>query len=516
MRKIRILWTDDEIEILKPHIIFLTEKGYEVETCSNGNDTIDLVSANNYDIIFLDENMPGMSGIDTLKQIKQIRPTVPVVMITKSEEENIMDDAIGSHIADFLIKPVKPNQILLCLKKNTDSRRIVTEKTTSGYQSEFSKIRQLINEADTPGKWTDIYKKLVYWDIQLDKTTDANLRDIYLMQEQEANNAFSRFVSSNYLSWIGNNGDKPLMSHSLMRDKVFPHLDKTNKLFFIIIDNLRYDHWKTISEELTSMYSIIDDSIYFSILPTATQYSRNSLFSGLLPSEIQRYYPELWVYDDEDEGKNQHEGELLGKQLSRLSLDIRWKYNKVNSNAAGKKINETLSDLFVYDLNTLVYNMVDLISHARTEIDIIRDLAGDEPAYRSLTHSWFVHSPLFELLKYLSSEKVRIIISTDHGTVKVNNPLKVTGDRNTSANLRYKLGRNLDYRSSEVFEITEPHRAGLPKSNISSRYIFARNYDYLVYPNNYNHFVKYYRNTFQHGGISMNEMLIPVAVLEPK
>jgi len=516
MRKIRILWTDDEIEILKPHIIFLTEKGYEVETCSNGNDTIDLVSANNYDIIFLDENMPGMSGIDTLKQIKQIRPTVPVVMITKSEEENIMDDAIGSHIADFLIKPVKPNQILLCLKKNTDSRRIVTEKTTSGYQSEFSKIRQLINEADTPGKWTDIYKKLVYWDIQLDKTTDANLRDIYLMQEQEANNAFSRFVSLNYLSWIGNNGDKPLMSHTLMREKVFPHLDKTNKLFFIIIDNLRYDHWKTISEELTSMYSIIDDSIYFSILPTATQYSRNSVFSGLLPSEIQRYYPELWVYDDEDEGKNQHEGELLKKQLSRLSLDIRCKYNKVNSNAAGKKINETLSDLFVYDINALVYNMVDLISHARTEIDIIRDLAGDEPAYRSLTHSWFVHSPLFELLKYLSSEKVRIIISTDHGTVKVNNPLKVTGDRNTSANLRYKLGRNLDYRSSEVFEITEPHRAGLPKSNISSRYIFARNYDYLVYPNNYNHFVKYFRNTFQHGGISMNEMLIPVAVLEPK
>ncbi len=516
MRKIRILWTDDEIEILKPHIIFLTEKGYEVETCSNGNDTIDLVSANNYDIIFLDENMPGMSGIDTLKQIKQIRPGVPVVMITKSEEENIMDDAIGSHIADFLIKPVKPNQILLCLKKNTDSSRIVTEKTTSGYQSDFSKISQLINEADTPDKWTDIYKKLVYWDIQLDKTTDANLRDIFLMQEQEANNAFSRFVSSNYLSWTGNDGDKPLMSHSLMREKVFPHLDKTNKLFFIIIDNLRYDQWKIISEELTSMYRITDDSVYFSILPTATQYSRNSIFSGLMPSEIQRYYPDLWVYDDEDEGKNQNESELLKKQLSRLSLDIKWKYHKINSNAAGKKINETLSDLFAYDLNALVYNFVDIISHARTEIDIIRDLAGDEPAYRSLTHSWFIHSTLFELLKYLSSEKVRIIISTDHGTVKVNNPVKVTGDRNTSTNLRYKLGRNLDYKSSEVFEITDPHRAGLPKSNISSRFIFARNYDYLVYPNNYNHFVKYFRNTFQHGGISMHEMLIPVAVLEPK
>ncbi|MDT8400802.1 MAG: bifunctional response regulator/alkaline phosphatase family protein [Bacteroidales bacterium] len=516
MRKIRILWTDDEIEILQPHIIFLTEKGYEVETCTNGNDTLDLVRASNYDIIFLDENMPGMSGIDTLKQVKQIRPAVPVVMITKSEEENIMDDAIGAHIADYLIKPVKPNQILLCLKKNTDSRRIVTEKTTSDYRSDFNRIGQLIGEAKTPEKWTDIYKKLVYWDIQLDKNTDASLRDIFLMQEQEANNAFSRFVSSNYLSWLGHGIDKPLMSPALMREKVFPHLDETNRLFFIVIDNLRYDHWKIIAEELTPMYRITGESIYYSILPTATQYSRNAVFSGLMPAEIQKRYPELWVYDDEDEGKNQNEGELLQKQLARLSLDIKCKYHKISSNAAGKKINENLSDLFVNDLNVLVFNFVDLISHARTEIELIRDLAGDEPAYRSLTHSWFRHSPLFDLLKYLSTEKVKVIISTDHGTVKVNNPVKVTGDRNTSANLRYKLGRNLDYRPSEVFELSDPNRAGLPKSNISSRYIFARNYDFLVYPNNYNHFVKYFRNTFQHGGISMQEMLIPVASLEPK
>ena len=516
MRKIRILWTDDEIEILQPHIIFLTEKGYEVETCTNGNDTLDLVRDNNYDIIFLDENMPGMSGIDTLKQIKQIRPAVPVVMITKSEEENIMDDAIGAHIADYLIKPVKPNQILLCLKKNTDSRRIVTEKTTSDYRSDFNRISQLIGEADTPEKWADIYKKLVYWDIQLDKTTDANLRDIFLMQEQEANNAFSRFVSSNYLSWLGDGNDKPLMSPALMREKVFPHLDKTNRLFFIVFDNLRYDHWKVISEELTPMYRITGESVYYSILPTATQYSRNAVFSGLMPVEIQKRYPELWVYDDENEGKNRNEGELLNKQLGRLPLAVRCKYHKISSNAAGNKINESLSDLFVYDLNVLVYNFVDLISHARTEIELIRDLAGDEPAYRSLTHSWFMHSPLYDLLKYLSTEKVKVIISTDHGTVKVNNPVKVTGDRNTSTNLRYKLGRNLDYRSSEVFELTDPNRAGLPKSNISSRYIFARNYDFLVYPNNYNHFVKYFRNTFQHGGISMQEMLIPVVSLEPK
>ncbi len=516
MRKIRILWTDDEIEILQPHIIFLKEKGYDVETCTNGNDTIDLVGANNYDIIFLDEHMPGMSGIDTLKLIKQVRPNVPVVMITKSEEEDIMEDAIGSQIADYLIKPVKPNQILLCLKKNTDSQRLVTEKTTSDYQGDFGKIRQMIGEADNWVKWIEIYKKLVYWDIQLDKASDINLREVFMMQEQEANSAFSKFVSSNYISWLGSDSGKPLMSPSLMKEKVFPNLGKKDTLFFIVIDNLRYDQWKIISEELTSSYSILDESVYYSILPTATQYSRNSVFSGLMPLDIQKQYPELWVYDDDDEGKNQHEGELLEKQLARLSLDIKWKYHKISSNAAGKKVNETLPVLLTMDLNVLVYNFVDLISHARTEIDIIRDLANDEPAYRTLTHSWFIHSPLHELLKLLSTEKVKIIISTDHGTVKVTNPVKVTGDRSTSPNLRYKLGRNLDYRASEVFDLADPNKAGLPKTNISSRYIFARNYDFLVYPNNYNYYAKYYRNTFQHGGISMQELLIPVITMEPK
>ncbi|MFO7851376.1 MAG: response regulator [Bacteroidota bacterium] len=517
MRKIRILWTDDEIEILQPHIMFLEEKGYEVETCTNGNDTIERVATNNYDIILLDENMPGMSGIDTLKEIKQVKPTVPVVMITKSEEENIMDDAIGSHIADYLIKPVKPNQILLCIKKNTDSQRLVTEKTTSGYQGDFRKISQLISEADNSDKWIDIYKKLVYWDIQLDKTSDINLREIFFMQEQEANAAFSKFISANYLSWVLNEeGRKPLMSPSLMKEKVFPHLGKQDKLFFILIDNLRYDQWEVISKELTSLYNISGESLYFSILPTATQYSRNSLFSGLMPLEIQRQYPEFWVYDDQEEGKNQYESELLAKQLTRLSFDIKWKYIKISSNVHGKKVNDMIPVLLGMDLNVLVYNFVDLISHARTEIDIIRDLANDEPAYRSLTLSWFTHSPLYELLQILSTEKVKVIISTDHGTVRVSNPVKVTGDRSTSTNLRYKLGRNLDYHASEVFEITEPQKAGLPKSNISSRYIFARNYDFLVYPKNYNYYAKYYRNTFQHGGISLQELLIPVATLEPK
>ncbi len=515
MRKIKVLWTDDEIEILRPHIIFLGEKGYEVETCTNGIDTIELVRDNDYDILLLDEHMPGMSGIDTLKQIKQLKPDIPVIMITKSEEEDIMEDAIGSQIADYLIKPVKPKQILLSLKKNTDSKRLVTEKTTSDYRGEFAAISRLISEAGSAADWIKIHKKLVYWDIQLDKTGDSTMREIFATQEQEANKAFSRFISSNYLLWFRDEKERPLMSAGLMKEKVLPLLAKKQKLFFILIDNLRYDQWKVISAGLSSMFRVAGESQYYSILPTATQYSRNAIFSGLMPADIQKHYPQLWVYDDEEQGKNMHEEELLSLQIERLTPGIKWKYHKISSNSAGSKINERLPDLLDLDLNVMVYNFVDLISHARTEMDIIKDLAGDESAYRTLTRSWFMHSPLYELLSRLSSAGVKVVISTDHGTIRVNNPVKVTGDRSTSPNLRYKLGRNLDYRASDVFDIEHPHAAGLPKSNISSRYIFARNYDFLVYPNNYNHYARYYHNTFQHGGISMQEMIIPVAILDP-
>ncbi|MDZ7739141.1 MAG: bifunctional response regulator/alkaline phosphatase family protein [Bacteroidales bacterium] len=515
MRKIKVLWTDDEIEILQPHIIFLGEKGYEIETCTNGIDTIELVKANDYDIIFLDEHMPGMTGIDTLKQIKQLKPDIPVIMITRSEEEDIMEDAIGSQIADYLIKPVKPKQILLSLKKNTDSKRLVTEKTTSDYRGEFAAISTLISEAGSADDWINIHKKLAYWDIQLDRTGDSTLREIFTMQEQEANNAFARFISSNYLLWFKDEKDRPLMSPALMKEKIFPLLAKKQKLFFILIDNLRYDQWKIISGELTSMFRLAGESLYYSILPTATQYSRNAIFSGLMPADIQKHYPQLWVYDDEEQGKNLHEEELLALHINRLAAGTKWKYHKISSNNEGRKINEKLPDLLGLDLNVMVFNFVDLISHARTEMDIIKDLADDEPAYRALTRSWFMHSPLYELLSRLSSAGVKVVISTDHGTVRVNNPVKVTGDRSTSPNLRYKLGRNLDYRPSDVFGIDNPAAAGLPKSNISSKYIFARNYDFLVYPNNYNHYARYYNNTFQHGGISMQEMILPVALLEP-
>ena len=516
MRKIRILWTDDEVEALKPHIFFLEEKGYEIDTCSNGTDTIDLVRQNTYDLIFLDENMPGISGIETLRLIREVRTDIPVVMITKSDEEDIMEAAIGSEIADYLIKPVKPKQVLLAIKKILDQRRLITEKTTTDYRQEFSRITSMISSAASYSDWTELYRKIVFWEAELEKSSDPGMAEILKLQENEANVLFSKFMINNYLNWFKPGcTDKPLQSPDLFSKKIFPHVERHKPLFFILIDNLRYDQWRTISAELSGLYRVIEEDLYYSILPTVTQFSRNAIFAGMMPSLIAQKMPEYWINDDEEEGKNMHEEEFFKNMQLRKGLDYKWSYNKISSNLEGKKVNDKVHSLLENDINILVFNFVDMLSHARTEIGLIRDLAKDESAYRSLTRSWFLHSSLLELLKILASHSIKVIFSTDHGTIRVQNPVKIVGDRKTSSNLRYKMGRNLDYDPKKVFELKDPEKAMLPKTNISSRYIFALNKDYLVYQNNYNHFAAYYKDTFQHGGISMQEVLLPVAYLEP-
>jgi CheY-like chemotaxis protein len=516
MRKTRILWTDDEIEALKPHILFLEEKGYEIDTCSNGNDTIDLVRQNQYDIIFLDENMPGLSGIETLKLIKETRKEIPVVMVTKSDEEDIMEAAIGSAIADYLIKPVKPKQLLLVIKKTLDTRRIITEKTTTSYRLEFNRISNMIDSASTYNDWIELYRKIVFWESELEKSVDQGMGEILKTQENDANNAFSKFIMNNYLGWFRNDTkDKPLLSPSLFSQKIFPLIQKNRPVFFILIDNMRVDQWRTISSELAGLYRIIEEEMYFSILPTATQFSRNSIFAGLMPSAIAELMPEYWTNDDVEEGKNLFEEDLFRRQLERRSLKLKWSYKKISNGIEGKRVNEKINSLINNDINILVYNFVDILSHARTEIGLIRDLSDDEPAYRSLTRSWFLHSSLFELLKILTSQQVRIVFTTDHGTIRVQRPVKVIGEKTTSLNLRYKMGRNLGFDAKEVFEIDRPEKAALPKTNINSKYIFALNKDYFIYQNNYNTYANHFKGTFQHGGISMQEIMLPLAILEP-
>jgi len=517
MEKIKILWVDDEIEILKPHIIFLEQKGYEVDTSNNGDEGLEMIFSRPYDIVFLDENMPGLTGIETLEKIKKRYPNLPVVMITKSEEESIMEDAIGSNISDFLIKPVKPNQILLSLKKNLDNKKLVSEKTTSSYQQEFRNISMDISNNPDHKGWVEIFRNLTRWELELDKSSDESMQEVLQFQKNEANQVFSRYVENKYLNWLnGREKDYPVMSPSLFKEKIFPLMDGNDSLFVILIDNLRYDQWKAIQPILEEFYRVDKEDIYFSILPTTTQYARNAIFAGLMPLEIERKYPKYWVAEEEEGTKNQFEGELLGEQLKRNGKDVKYSYHKILNLTAGRKLVENLPNLLSNKLTVIVYNFVDMLSHARTEMEIIRELADDEKAYRSLMLSWFNNSPLLDIIKYLAEKKVNLVITTDHGSVRSQDPVKVIGDRNTTTNLRYKSGKSLNYNQKEVFEVRNPHDAYLPKTNVSSAFIFCRSNDFFAYPNNYNYYVNYYRNTFQHGGISLEEMLVPVAYLKAK
>ncbi|MFW5721301.1 MAG: PglZ domain-containing protein [Bacteroidota bacterium] len=516
MKQLNILWTDDEIDLLRPHIIFLKEKGFDVVTASNGDDAIDLVRKQNFDLIFLDENMPGLSGLQTLNLIKAEKPDIPVIMITKSEEENIMDEAIGSKIADYLIKPVNPKQILLSIKKNIDTKRLISEKALSSYQSEFGKIGIKITEANSFADWAELYKKLIYWELELEENKDSGMQEVFQMQKNEANNGFGKFIQQNYESWFAEKNDsKPLLSPNLFKERIFPAIDKGEKVFVLIIDNFRYDQWKLIQPLISDYYIVENEELYSSILPTATQYSRNAIFAGLMPAEIDKLYPDLWLNDEDEGGKNLKENELFEKQLSRFGKKYKYAYEKVNQLKVGEKIVSNIKDYLNNQLNIFVYNYIDMLSHARTEIEMIRELANDEPAYRSLTLSWFKHSPLFSLIKILQKEKVKLFITTDHGTIRVQNPVKVVGDKNTSTNLRYKNGKNLNYNPKEVYGVKNPEKIHLPKSHISTSYIFALNNDFLAYPNNYNYYVNYYKNTFQHGGVSLEEMIIPFIKLTP-
>ena len=509
----KILWADDEIDLLKPHILFLKKKGYDVTTVNNGADALDKVSEEPFDLIILDENMPGISGLETLSRIKQMQPDVPVIMITKSEEENIMNQAIGNKIADYLIKPVNPNQILMSLKKNLHSGALVSQKATSDYQQEFRSIADLTNNSSNIEDWYELYRKLVFWEMELSRT-ETNMDELLLMQKNEANSAFCKFVKRNYESWL-NSDNHPLMSHEIFKKKVFPILDKGEKVFFILIDNFRLDQWRIIKPILAEYFNI-DEDIYTSILPTATQYARNAIFSGLMPIQIEKMFPELWVDEDSEEGKNLNESPLIQTQIDRFRKKYKFSYNKIYETSFGEKLLQNFKNFENYDLNVIVFNFIDMLSHARTESKMIRELASNNAAYRSLTESWFRHSSASELLKRIAESGAQVVLTTDHGTIRVDNPIKVVGDKNTNTNLRYKLGKNLNYNERQVYEIKQPAKYGLPAPNISTTYIFATNRDFFAYPNNFNHYVQYYKETFQHGGISMEEMLIPIISMQPK
>lgn len=521
MQRYSILWADDEIDLLKPYIVFLQAKGYDVTPVPSGSDALDKVESQHFDVVFLDEMMPGMTGLDTLAQIKVMKPNLPVVMITKSEEEKIMEEAIGSKIADYLIKPLNPNQILLSVKKILDNKRLVSEKTNLGYQQDFRNLAMQYNDRIGHEEWAEIYKKLIYWELELGKASDKSMEEVFDMQKSEANSNFCGFIEDNYEDWISDpKAEKPTLSHQIMKKKVFPLLQKESPLFFILIDNLRYDQWRVINEVIAELFVVEEESSYYSILPTATSYARNAIFAGMLPAEIAKTYPQYWVNDEgeNEDALNNHEEDYLRKQIERNRLNIKFSYHKILNTNQGKSLNDNFRNLLKDDLVAVVYNFVDMLSHARTDMAMIKELAPDEAAYRSITKSWLQHSPIMDFLKKIAEKKGRVVITTDHGMIRVRNPKRIIGDRNVNTNLRYKQGKNLnlDDKKDHVWEVRKPELIGLPKPNVSTSYFFTMEDYFFAYPNNFNYYVSHYRDTFQHGGISLEEMILPFVYLKAK
>lgn len=519
MDKIKILWADDEVDFLKSHITYLEDRGYQVLAVSNGQDALDQIEIENFDVVFLDESMPGLSGLETLQEIKKIKHSIPIVLITKNEEEDLMEEAIGSQIADYLIKPVKPQQIILTLKKLIDNKRLVTQKTSQAYQQEFQKLFMTIQTVSDYHEWVNLYKNLVFWELELDNAKSDEMFHIMEMQKKEANVEFNKFIIKQYTEWMKSplDPDTPTLSHTLFKKKVYPFLQQDKPTFFILIDNLRYDQWKMIQPFFDELFDRQDEDVFFSILPTATQYSRNSIFAGMSPLEISKKLPQYWKNDDEEGGKNLFEKDLLAYQLSHnLKNPIKHSYSKIVQMEDGNQLVKEFNNLMHNQLNAIVYNFVDMISHSRTDMEVMKELAKDEKAFRSLTVSWFEHSSLFSLIKKLQNKDVNIIITTDHGTTQVMKPSKCVGDRLTSTNIRYKAGKNLQYVEKDVFAVRKPEEIGLPQANMSTSYIFAKEDVFLIYQNNYNQFVNFFKDSFQHGGISLEEMIIPITVYSSK
>jgi Response regulator containing CheY-like receiver, AAA-type ATPase, and DNA-binding domains len=509
-----IVWADDEIDLLKPYIIYLSSKGYEIIPAMSGQDAIDACKQRAVDIVFLDEQMPGLSGIETLQILKEAHPELPVVMITKSEEERIMEQAIGQQIADYLIKPVNPSQILLCLKKHVHSKQIVEEHTNANYRQEFSDITYMINTARTFDEFAAIERTLTQWELRL-QDANSSMAELLSMQRKEANAAFAKFIRQNYEQWFERPEDRPMLSTDVFRKAVFPLLDAGKRVWVVVVDNFRYSQWKSIQPLLAEFFTVQDEQPYSSILPTATQYARNAIFSGLMPLQIQQQYPEYWVEEGDEETKNKYENELVGTMLQRFRRRDEYSYFKINESDYCERVIRQLKGLNT-PLNIAVVNFIDMLSHSRTDSKMMRELAPDEAAYHSLTLSWFRHSPILELFRQVAALGYELILTTDHGTIRVSEPVQIVADKNTNTNLRYKVGKSLSFQDKSIFEIAKPQKVGLPAPNLSSTYAFCTGNMFFGYPNNFNYYAQYYRDTFQHGGISMEEMIIPLVHLQPK
>ena len=509
----KLLWVDDEIDHFKSHILFLNNRGYDIDICISGQEAIKLIKLNTYDAILIDQNMPGLSGTETLDLIKE-KTLIPVIMISQNSEESTVEEAFGLKVNDYLIKPLNPTQILLSLTKIFKNKELITNKTISNYQKNYQEINSKINYCNSIKEWIEIYKILTYWELEISQIDNNDIYEIIESQKKEANRLFGTFIEKNYKNILLDNDID--LSHTLFKNKVIPELSSERPTLMILIDNLRYDQWKCLEPDIISDYKVTVNEIYSSIIPTTTQYSRNSIFSGLSPIEINKKHSELWKNENDEGGKNLFEKLLLKEQLVRLGKNISFNYHKVINTKEGIKYYEKLENEKQNDLSVLVYNFVDMISHAKKDVNFIKELAKDDKAYRSLTLSWYNNSNLKKIITKAKELGYKIIITTDHGTINVNTPSLVSGDKEISTNLRYKTAKKINSETKKVIKIDDPSSFLLPSNYLSSCFIFAKENTYFVYSNNYNNYVNMFKNTYQHGGVSLEEMLVPFVVIKPK
>ena len=516
-----ILWIDDEIEQLKAPILFLEQRGMTVLSSTNGADALDMLGEHVVDVVFLDEQMPGMDGLTTLEKIKQLQPQLPVVMITKSEEESIMEDAIGRFISDYLIKPVNPAQLVITLKRLLQVDEIQSEKTTQRYLQQFQQLGLKMDEASTWHDWSSLYQELVQWEFDLEGGESAS-KEILEEQYASANAGFSRFVEQAYVNWIAssnNQGDneRPMLSHEVLRSSLFPLLKEREgqPVCFVLIDCMRLDQWRVFEKTLRKWFTI-DTQLVGSILPTATPFSRNAIFSGYTPAQLQRAFPNEWDLSKGEQSLNQHEELFLKAALERNDFDVSVRYHKVLSSADGKKLVQSIPTMKDVDLTAVVYNFVDTLVHSRSDSDVLKELAPDARAFRNLTETWFEHSALLDLFKGCAEEGIPVVVTTDHGSIRAMRDTKVFADRESADSLRYKYGKNLNIeQESHALKITKPELFGLPGGLHTSSYLIAKEDYYFIYPTQYHKFQNKYRDTFQHGGISLEEMVLPLAICRP-
>ena len=516
--KRKILWADDEIDLLRAHHRFLDDKGYVVTPVSNGKDAIALIAQEPFDIVLLDEMMPGLDGLSTLEQIKMIDPNVPVVMITKNEEEHLMNEAIGRRINDYLTKPVNPSQIFMACKKILDSRQIRQSQAGQNYVSKANEIREQLSGEITWQTWINVHRRLCEWDIEIARLRDAGLSQMIEDQRRECNHEFGRFIGRDYATWIAEENDSPPLSVDVVPEFVVPYLEQGRQVFFIVVDCLRLDHWMVMEPQLAEYFNI-KRSYHYSVLPTATPFSRNAIFSGLFPNEIARKYGDIWHNADENEHSlNRNEHQYIDDQVADMGVELKpgSHYVKVLDTGEAQGLTRKVPSLKKWPLVSVVYNFLDMLVHGRAQSDLLKEMAPNEIAFRALVQTWFGNSSLFETLKAISRTDAVVVLTTDHGSVRGTRASVVHGDRDTSSNLRYKYGRNLRSEDKDALMIKDPEAYGLPSGGLGSNFVIAKEDFYFVYPTNFNQYQRQYKDSFQHGGISLEEMVLPVAIMEPK